>query len=215
MSQPSANDVSETSTSTSTSTGSGGAAADGAIVAVVLAAGAGRRFAGPDHKLSATLGDATVLQHAVRSALTAGIGPVVVVAGDHPLPELPAAASIVHNARADEGQATSVQCALDAARRAGATAVVVGLGDQPFVTPEAWRAVARAGAPIAVATYDGRRGNPVKLDASVWDQLPHTGDEGARSLIRMHPDLVEPVPCSGSAADIDTLEDLERWQNRS
>lgn len=184
-------------------------------VAVVLAAGAGSRFHGEDHKLAARIGDHAVLHHAVAAAVEAGIGPVVVVVGDHALPEIPPGATLVHNPRADEGQITSVHRGVDAARRWGADAVVIGLGDQPFVTPEAWRAVAASRSPIAVATYDGRRGNPVRLHESMWDRLPLTGDEGARSLIRMHPDLVEPVPCTGSAADIDTLEDLERWQNRS
>lgn len=184
-------------------------------VAIVLAAGSGSRFEGPDHKLSATIAGVPVLQRSVAVAVHAAIGPVVVVVGDHTLPPLPSTVTIAHNPRATEGQITSVHRGLQTARDIGADAVVIGLGDQPFVTPEAWRAVAASSAPIAVATYDGRRGNPVRLHASMWDHLPLTGDEGARSLIRMHPDLVEPVPCTGSAADIDTLEDLERWQNRS
>ena len=57
---------------------------------------------------------------------------------------------------------------------------------------------------------DTKRGNPVKLHAEMWSHLPTTGDEGARNLLRSHHQLVSEVSCTGSAIDIDTIEDLEQ-----
>ncbi len=191
-------------------------------VAVVLAAGAGSRFAGDDHKLAADLDGEPVATHAIRAALAAGIGPVVVVTGAH-TPSLAAFATeladgrlaTVHNPRWADGQATSLQVAIAEAERRRAHAIVVGLADQPFITSAAWSAVAASNSPIAVASYDIGPRNPVRLHRSVWPLLPSDGDEGARAVVRLRPQLVEPVPCEGSPADIDTLEDLRTWQNRS
>ncbi|MBA2283519.1 MAG: NTP transferase domain-containing protein [Acidimicrobiia bacterium] len=181
--------------------------------AVVLAAGGGTRFVGPTHKLLAPLVDGRcIVEHAVGAAAAAGLDDVIVVRGAVELPAFGAEVTVVDNPAWAEGLASSVQAALAAAGAAGHGAVVVGLGDQPFVTPEAWRLVAAAtSTPVAVATYAGQRGNPVRLARAVWARLPTSGDEGARSLLRGEPSLVTEVPCPGSAADIDTLEDLRTW----
>ena len=192
-------------------------------MALVLAAGGGSRFDGPTHKLRAEIGANSVAALAVRHALDARIGPVVVVTGAVDLraelgdvvrdgdPSL----DVVDHAAWAEGQATSLRRGVAEAMRRDVDAIVVGLADQPFIDPVAWRLVAASDAPIAIATYAGRRRNPVRLHRSVWPLLPESGDEGARSVIRLHPELVEEVPCPGSPADIDTLEDLASWQNRS
>ena len=201
-------------------------ATGGDPVVVVLAAGAGRRFEDIRHKLLARLTEPgpTILEMALRHALDADIGPLVVVTGaldetalrtdvgvgrllDQPT------VHVRHNAAWADGQAGSLQVGLAAVADLGHDAAVVGLADQPFVPAQAWIEVADGLGPITVATYDGRRGNPVKLHASVWGLLPANGDEGARVLMRDRPDLVVEVPCSGSPDDIDTVEDLHQWQN--
>lgn len=174
----------------------------------VLAAGSGSRFAGLTHKLLSPLGESTVSGRAVQSALDSGLGPVVVVVGAVDLP-LPAQVTPLPNPQWQRGLASSVQVAIAHARAIGADNLVIGLADQPLVSPAAWRAVAHSPSPIAVATYLGSRGNPVKLAASVWDEMPHVGDEGARAVMRKHPEWVTEVPCDGSAADVDTAQDLD------
>ena len=185
------------------------------VVVVVLAAGGGSRFLGSTHKLDADLNGRTVLSHAVDSALASGVGPVVVVTAGHVTTALPPSVERIVNDHWRDGQMSSLRLGVAAAAERGARNVVIGLGDQPFVTPEAWRLVAATDAPISVAVYDGKRGQPVKLRHDVWALLPEDGDEGARSLMRLRPDLTVEVPCQGSPTDVDTLEDLRRWQNNS
>jgi molybdenum cofactor cytidylyltransferase len=191
-------------------------------LAVVLAAGAGSRFEGESHKLNSRIGGITIIEWAIRAAHAAQIGPVVVITGaTKPVVDDPDLnPTEIHNPDWAEGQSTSLRVAIEHARSIAAEAVVIGLGDQPFINAACWRAVANSTSPIAVSTYPDstgvqQRGNPVRLAASVWDALPTSGDYGARELIRMRPDLVEAIPCEGSPADIDTMEDLQRWQNSS
>ncbi|HUV17580.1 MAG TPA: NTP transferase domain-containing protein, partial [Ilumatobacteraceae bacterium] len=120
-------------------------------VIVLLAAGAGSRYEGTGHKLSAEIVEPgtgrarTVIERALAGALASEVGPVVVVTGAVPdiVPEsLADAVTTHHNPRWADGQITSVRAGIEAARQLGATAVVVGLADQPFIDPSAWRAVA-------------------------------------------------------------------------
>ncbi len=186
-------------------------------VVIVLAAGAGSRFDGPGHKLTAVVDGRSLADRSVATALEADVGPVIVVTGavELDLPHGRGRLHVVHNPDWADGQSTSLRAGIAEAERLGARAVVVGLADQPFIRPEAWRLVADATSPIAVATYGGRRRNPVRLHHDVWHLLPTSGDEGARSLIRLSSHLVQEIPCPGSPVDIDTLEDLRAWQNKS
>ena len=180
--------------------------------AVVLAAGGGTRFVGAEHKLLAPFRGRPVVAWAIDAAMEAGLEAVIVVAGAVDLTDVvPADAQLVTNDRWSDGQATSLQVGIAAAHAGGHHAVVIGLGDQPLLSASAWAAVAASDAPIAVATYEGVRRNPVKLAESVWALLPTEGDEGARIVMRGRPDLVSEVACTGIPADVDTVEDLAKW----
>ena len=177
------------------------------VVAALLAAGSGSRFEGPTHKLLAPFRGRRVVDWAHEHAASSDLELLVVTGAvaDLGLPNQR------HNERWSVGMATSLSVAVAWAEEVGADAIVIGLGDQPLIEPDAWRSVAATDAPIAIATYGGERGNPVRLDRSVWPLLPTTGDVGARKLAREREDLVVEVACPGDPADVDRLEDLERW----
>ncbi|MGK2929309.1 MAG: nucleotidyltransferase family protein [Acidimicrobiales bacterium] len=181
------------------------------VAAVLLAAGGGSRFAGDTHKLLADLRGRPVLSHAIDAVVASGLD-VYVVTGSVEIGHLlPPTVTVVHNPHWRDGQAVSARAGIAVADASGHDAVVVGLADQPFVTADAWRAVAATDAAVAVATYDGRRGHPVKLSSSVWSLLPPSGDEVGRAIMAGRPALVTEIRCEGDPADIDTLEDLRRW----
>lgn len=183
--------------------------------AVLLAAGAGSRFEGPEPKLLAELRGKPVLRWAVDAAIASGLPGPYVVTGAIDLGPVLADVRVVPNDQWEKGLATSLRAGIEAAARDGHEAVVVALADQPDLSPDSWRRVAAADrTAIAVATYDGRRAHPVRLAREVWNELPVDGDEGARTLMRGRPELVTEVPCSaGTALDIDTSEDLVRFNS--
>jgi len=192
-------------------------------VAALLAAGAGTRFAGPEHKLRALVDGRPLWHHALLAACGGGHDLVIVVRGAvdlGPLPDLPAGSPpvvVVDNTRWPEGQSGSVTRAVEVAEERGALHLTVGLADQPGIGPDAWRAVRLADPTcrLVVADYPGGRGpHPVRIDRSLFDLLRGLdGDDGARTLMRAHPEWVCAVQCVGSGTDIDTQEDLRRWNS--
>ena len=191
----------------------------GSCGAVLLAAGGGSRFTGSHHKLLQPLNGKPVVRWALEAIAQSGLSPIFVVTGavdlaeavTKPLANEPEVV-VIHNNRWRSGMASSLQCAISAARERDLEAVVVGLGDQPGIRASAWRAVAETQAPLAVATYRGERRNPVRIHTELWSYLPLEGDEGARSLIRERSALVTEVACEGNADDIDTVDDVAKWQ---
>ncbi len=186
--------------------------------AILLAAGSGSRFGGG--KLTTILDGKPLITHPLEALHDSPVEETVVVVGANAerLSEVckPYGVRIVDNPDWEEGQSTSVRAGLQA-MSPDARAAVVLLGDQPLITAEAVSKLVEtfeSGSEVAVATYDGKRRNPVLFARSVWTTLigELSGDEGARSFLQKHPDIVMEVPCDevGHPADVDTREDLVR-----
>lgn len=145
-----------------------------------------------------------------------GLAPVLVIVGyraEDVRAAIPDALELVENPDWEEGIASSLRAVLTALTpRSDVEAVCVGLADQPLVAAEAYRRVAVTPGELVVPMYGGRPGNPVKLARSLWPEaLALRGDVGARALAR---DRAVRIDCTdtGSAADVDTLEDLEELE---
>jgi CTP:molybdopterin cytidylyltransferase MocA len=190
------------------------------VSAILLAAGAGSRFGGG--KLLAPYRGRPLIEASLSNLEGTPVDETVVVVGEDAkrLREVceRSGARVVENLDWAEGISTSVLAGL---RELGAQAqaAVVLLADQPLVgagAVERLVAAFEAGARIAVATYGGRQRNPVLFSREVWPLLmiELSGDEGARSFLRRHPELVRLVPCDGMGdpADVDTAEDLRRLE---
>lgn len=185
------------------------AVSSGLIAAVILAAGAGTRFVGPQHKLRVVLDGIPLVRRCVDVACDSGVGPVFVVTGSEPLADLlPPGVTEVRASDWSSGQSRSLAAAVRSLEATRVQAMVVGLADMPWVTATGWRAVAGSDSPIAVATYGGHRRPPVRIARSLWAELPTAGDEGASVLMRAHPELVAEVVVQGSGRDVDTVGDL-------
>lgn len=198
---------------------------NGAVAAVVLAAGRSSRYAaaggtGPT-KLVAPLRGEPLVRRVARAALDAGLAPVVAVTG-HARADVEAAlaglaVSFAHNPHFAQGLSTSLRCGLAAVPPA-ATGVLVLLGDMPLVGAAVLRALVEAarGAPDADAVvpfWRGERGNPVLLGPGLFGAASRlAGDEGARRLLRDPRLRVVEVAMTDGAVRIDVDEpgDLDR-----
>lgn len=175
----------------------------------MLAAGAGARMGGPKAEL--VVGGVRLLDRAVETAREAGCDLVLAVV--RPGTDV-AGARLVVNLDPERGMRSSLALAVEAASDVAALAVV--LVDTPGLTAEAIRSVVDAWRPGRIATgrYPTGRGHPTVMSPQLWRQaLAAAGpDEGARAFLAANPELVDEVDVAGNPADLDTPDDVRRWQ---
>jgi molybdenum cofactor cytidylyltransferase len=178
------------------------------------------RFGGAAPKALSMLHGRPLVAYALDAARDGGCSPVVLVVSDDRV--VGAAAphvAVVRNDAPEQGIASSLQAALRYLEGDPTLpGAVIGLADQPLVGATAYRSVAAAydaGARLAYATYDGHRGNPVLLGREFWPEaMALSGDEGARVLFRRYGGVAVPCGDAGTAADVDTPQDLAELESR-
>ncbi len=169
------------------------------VAGIILAAGQAARFGRPKQLLD--FHGETFVRQVAKTALAAGLSPVVVVTGAY-AQEVEAAVkdldvAIVRNAEWEEGQASSIRAGLGPSPhpaspsaghpppnstevrriwgRAGEGAAIFLLADQPQVTRHVLDALKSRHAeglfPIVAPLVADRRGNPVLFDRVTFDSL--------------------------------------------
>ncbi len=195
------------------------------VAGIVLAAGEAARYGQPKQLLE--FHGEPFVRRAAKTALSAGLWPVVVVTGayaeavENVLRDLPIV--ITRNEarrgrpiRIAEGRAEAGACP----RRQVGSAAIFLLADQPQVSVGVLQALRARHAqglfPIVAPLVQDRRASPMLFDQDTFPALMElTGDTGGRALMRAFP--VEYVPWHDATLllDVDSEADYQRLLNEA
>ena len=187
--------------------------------AVLLAAGSARRMNGRDKLMEPVQGQPLIRVLALR-LLDAGIGPVAVTLRPDDTARRGALAGLDITALPVPDASLGMSGSLRAAAAwAAGQALLVTPADMPDLTTDDFRACVAAfdGArPLRACAQDGAPGHPVIFPGSLLaDFATLTGDEGARTILRLHPPLLLPLPREHATTDLDTPEAWAEWRARN
>ncbi len=187
------------------------------IAAVVLAAGASTRMG--RNKLLLELNGETVVRRAARTAIEAGLDPVIVVTG-HKRDEVEGElhglrCRSVFNGEHAKGTHTSVAAGIGAVEPDACAAAIVMLADMPLVTSSMLRTLVahycESGAPLAASRYGGEViAPPILYDRRLFAELRNMDARCGRQVVRRHRrEAVEVEWPAEAARDLDHPADYE------
>ncbi|UMZ73518.1 nucleotidyltransferase family protein [Natranaerofaba carboxydovora] len=194
------------------------------ISCVFLAAGMSKRF--NQNKLLADLKDGTVIEYSLKQVQESDVSEIIVVLGwqavlvekklknsevigdkSSSLPPIKHVYAPYYNF----GQAHSLKAGLKKVNKK-AKGVLFYLADQPFVKVKTINDLIEhfnnSSSEAAYPVYNGKRGNPVVFDKSMFSELYKlSGDEGGRSLLKHAKTSFIETDDSEILFDIDNQED--------
>ncbi|MFC0131585.1 molybdenum cofactor cytidylyltransferase [Massilia eurypsychrophila] len=195
------------------------------VGAVLLAAGQGSRMGGVAKSLIRLQG-VPLINRQLIALSGAGVDQVVVVTGhardavEAEVQSFPV--TLAYNPDYRMGQQGSVRVGL-AALDGNFDAVFVMLADQPLIgAADLTELIAafkqRPGGNVLVPVVDGRRGNPILLDAAARAEiLASDTNLGCHHLIERRPELVHVHATRNTrfVSDLDTLDDVQQLATRT
>jgi molybdenum cofactor cytidylyltransferase len=191
------------------------------VSAVVLAAGLSTRMG--RNKLLLRYKDKALVARVVDALLASKIDEVIVVLGyetEKVRAELQGKpVRLVHNPDYKEGLSTSVRAGVEAVSPE-ADGIMICLADQPLLEPAdvnriiaAFADAKKVNKSIVVPFFEGERGNPVILDASLRVAiLGIVGDVGCKGVIKRYPEKVYPIEMENDhvVRDVDDVKAYEQ-----
>ena len=191
------------------------------IAVIILAAGTSFRLNNQPKQLIEWEGR-TLLRRVVDTALSTPFRPVVVVVGANKnriSPELEGLpVTIIDNQYWQQGLSSSVKTGLAAVylTQKEIDAVLFLLTDQPHVDRgllcQLVQVYEETGKGIVASGYANSLGVPALFDRKyISELLSLEGDQGAKWIIKNHPDDCAEVPFEPGSVDLDTSQDVERF----
>ncbi|MBD2702693.1 nucleotidyltransferase family protein [Spirosoma sp. BT702] len=194
------------------------------IATLILAAGSSSRLGGTPKQLLQSEGK-TLLRRITEAALSLEIGPVVIVLGANreqlqsELSDLLVLTSV--NEDWQEGIASSLRSGLGLIATESLDGFLVVLTDQPYITTDLLRQLIttyqQSGKGIVACRYGeaNHLGVPALFSLKYKaDFINLSGDIGARKLIQHYVDDCADVAFPLASVDLDTWEDVAKWQGR-
>ena len=188
---------------------------------IILAAGGSTRLGQPKQNL--LFQNKTLLQRAIETGLNSKCRPVIIMLGANVDVIVPIihhkAINVIYNPDWQEGIASSIRIGISEIGNDNTiNNVVIMLCDQPFVSSELidnlFLKQRETNKAIVACSYKETIGVPVLFNRSLFAELLLLkGHDGAKHILKDHPQDIEMIPFDMGDIDIDTMEDYERLIN--
>lgn len=191
---------------------------------IILAAGNSSRFGSAKQLLG--FNNKTLLQHVIDEAIAAGAGPVIVVTGANSNEVLKGIdqhnLQVVFNEHWQNGMASGIVLGVNKAiaLNDAVEKIIIAVCDQPFITAGLFKQLntkqEETGQPIVACAYADTLGTPVLFTQKYFHALLDLkGQEGAKKIVKLHPEDVATVRFPQGHIDIDTQEDYDNLMGKT